>query len=74
MIDRLRGAATELEARRLDGVSLDSSGGTGDDYARLVTTNPEVAKKYGMHDEAEFMDDDGIDETKDAPSPDLPEP
>ena len=54
MIASLRGAAETLEAMRADGVTLDPEGGTGDDYAHLVTTDPDVARKYGMEDETEF--------------------
>ena len=54
MIATLRGAAETLEAMRADGVTLDSEGGTGDDYAYLITSDPEVAKKYDMHEESEF--------------------
>lgn len=58
MIVRLREAADELEAMRKDGVTLDPAGGTADDYAILVTSDPAIAKKYDMHDESEFWDDD----------------
>ena len=58
MIASLRQAADTLEAMRADGVVLDRGGGTADDYARLVTTDPEIAKKYGMHEEDEFWMDD----------------
>ena len=34
----------------------------GDDYAHLTTTDPDVAKKYDMHDESEFFDDEDHDE------------
>jgi hypothetical protein len=46
-----------LRSMLADGVTLDPEGGTSDDYAYLVTTDPIVAKKYGMHDEAEFWGD-----------------
>ena len=67
MIERLRGAVQTLEAMRADGVTLDPQGGAADDYAHLVTTDPEVAKKYDMHDESEFWgekesEDEGEDE------------
>lgn len=62
MIDRLRHAVESLEAMRADGVFLDPEGGTVDDYAYLVTTDPEIAKKYDMHEESEFF---GGDETDD---------
>lgn len=48
--------AEMLRSMRADGVTLDSDGGTTDDYAYLVTTDPEVARKYDMHDESEFID------------------
>jgi hypothetical protein len=54
MIATLQDATRTLEAMRADGVTLDPDGGTGDDYARLVTTDPQVAKKYGMDDESEY--------------------
>ncbi|HUY32631.1 MAG TPA: nucleotidyl transferase AbiEii/AbiGii toxin family protein [Pirellulales bacterium] len=58
MIEGAREAAALLDAMRADGVTLDSGGGTADDYAYLVTTDPEVARKYDMHDEREFLDED----------------
>lgn len=54
LINALGPAADELKAMRSDGVVLDSEGGTTDDYAHLVTTDPIVAKKYGMEDESEY--------------------
>ena len=54
MIEKLQEAADLLKAMRADGVVLDPQGGTGDDYARLVTSDPNVARKYDMHDETEF--------------------
>jgi len=54
MIETLRGAVDTLENMRGDGVTLDPEGGTADDYATLVTEDPEVAKKYDMHEESEF--------------------
>lgn len=53
----LRQAADELAAMKADGVTLEPASGTTDDYAYLVTTDPEVAKKYDMHDESEFLDE-----------------
>jgi hypothetical protein len=60
MIIAFGAAADELKAMRDDGAVLDPEGGTADDYAYLVTTDPAVAKKYGMEDETEFwgLDDD----------------
>lgn len=62
MIAMLQGAVEELEAMRADGVTLDPEGGTTDDYAYLVTTDPAIARKYDMHDESEYWgDDDDMD-------------
>jgi hypothetical protein len=58
MVAALRDAADQLEAMRKDGVTLDPDQGTGDDYAHLVTTDPEVAKKYDMLEESEYWGDD----------------
>lgn len=57
MIAALRSAADQLEAMRRDGVTLDPNGGTGDDYAQLLTTDPDVAKKYDMVEESEYWGD-----------------
>jgi len=58
MISTLQTASTTLQAMLADGVTLDPDGGTADDYALLVTSDPAVAKKYDMHDESEFLDED----------------
>ncbi len=58
----LEHAATELRAMMANGVVLDPDGGTSDDYAHLVTTDPDIAKKYDMHDESEFLDEADTDE------------
>jgi hypothetical protein len=58
MIAQFRSAVEELEAMKRDGVSLDPNGGTADDYALLVTTDPKVAAKYGMEDETEYWGED----------------
>lgn len=49
MVTRLREAASQLEAMLNDGIVLE--GGQEDDYARLVTSDPTVAAKYGMEQE-----------------------
>src|SRR6476620_5267416 len=54
MIAALRDAADTLAAMQRDGVTLESDQSVGDDYAHLVTTDPEIAKKYDMVDESEF--------------------
>jgi len=58
MIAALRDAANHLEDMRKDGVMLENDGSTGNDYARLFTTDPEVAKRYDMVEESEFWGDD----------------
>lgn len=70
MITLLQSAASELQEMLDDGVALSMGGGTADDYAYLVTSDPEIAKKYGMHDESEFWEDDEdeVDENNDASS------
>ena len=42
-----------LETMKRDGVTVESDG-VADDYVRLVTTDPDVAKKYDMVEESEF--------------------
>ncbi len=54
MAAALRMAANHLEAMLKDGVTLEPNGGIEDDYARLITLDPEVAKKYDMVEESEF--------------------
>ncbi|MDZ4687306.1 MAG: hypothetical protein SH850_19695 [Planctomycetaceae bacterium] len=54
MADVLQGAADLLRRMQADGVVLDPDGSTRDDYARLVTTDPGVAAKYGMEDERDL--------------------
>jgi hypothetical protein len=58
MASRLQAAADTLRAMIADGVALDPDSGTSDDYAYLVTTDPVIAKKYDLHDEKEFLDED----------------
>jgi hypothetical protein len=72
MIARLQAATDTLRSMLADGVTLDSKGGTADDYAYLVTTDPVIAKKYDMHDEKEFWGDDGEHEERDKDIQELP--
>jgi hypothetical protein len=65
MVAALRDAADHLEAMRKDGVTLDSDQGTEDDYAHLVTTDPEVAKKYDMLEESEYWSDEDAEDVDD---------
>lgn len=57
MITSLREAANKLEEMQKDGVSLENNRGTGDDYAHLVTMDPEIAKKHDMVEESDLWDD-----------------
>lgn len=59
MIAILGDAAEELRRMKEDGVTLDQAGGTGDDYACLVTTDPVVADRYDMHPDSEFFGEGG---------------
>lgn len=70
MIAALGAAAAELSAMRDDGVVLDPEGGTADDYAYLVTTDPAIAKKYGMEEEDEGWQEEPPEEgpSEEAPS------
>ena len=60
IIATLQSAAAELKAKRHEGVILDPSGGTADDNAYLVTTDPEIAKKYSMDDDDEGWDAEAV--------------
>jgi hypothetical protein len=53
MAEILEGAAEQLREMERAGVTLGD--GAVDDYAQLETTDPEVAKKFGLRDwEAEY--------------------
>jgi hypothetical protein len=56
MIALLRSAASELQEMLDDGVTLSIDDGASNDYAYLSTSDPEIAQKYGMHDESEFWE------------------
>lgn len=63
MAQILSSAAAELTAMIVDGVKLDPDGGTAHDYAMLYTYDPDIAHKYEMHPEDEYLDaDDNEDE------------
>lgn len=66
MIQELQSAVDYLKQMREDGVVLDPEGGTADDYAHLVTSDPIIAKKYGMEDESEYFELDGEDEEEES--------
>lgn len=58
IIASLPDAADILRRMRDDGVILDLQRRTSVDCVRLVTGDPDIARKYDMHDESEFWDDD----------------
>ena len=65
MIEMLREAADDLQKMKKRGVKLDPDGGTMDDCAMLVTTDPVVAqefKDWGFCDETEDTDEDDEDD------------
>lgn len=59
LIGRLRGAGDdtveELEAMRRAGVTLAREAVAGENEIWLLTTDPEVARNYNMHEETEFL-------------------
>ena len=61
LADQRRQAAEELERMQRDGVVLENRGAR-DGSMFLVTDDPEVAKKYGMVEEAEFWDPDEVED------------
>ena len=48
MADLLQGAATDLREMAAAGAVLAPDGGVEDDYANLVTTDPDVAERFGF--------------------------
>lgn len=59
MAASLSQAAATLNAMLADGVQLEENGGVTEDYAYLITTNLEIAKKYDMHEKSEFWGEEG---------------
>lgn len=55
LVSRLTGVDDELADMLRDGVSIEH-GGNDPDYVLLVTTDPEIARKYDMHEESEFFE------------------
>ena len=70
MISMLRESADHLQQMFQDGVILNDSDSTCDDYALLVTTDAKIAEKYGMIEESEYWDEDSDapDDTPDSES------
>lgn len=54
-IDSLEKAASILKSMRAHGVVLEPAAASGGVDFYLVTTDPDVARKYDMHDEDEFL-------------------
>lgn len=63
MIESLRAAADQLHEMRRAGVILDDSSGIADDYATLVTTDPNVASKFGIEEGREYLDNEDDEST-----------
>jgi hypothetical protein len=53
---RLNPANSELGTMKMDGVILEASS-EADGHVRLVSTNPQIAERYGMVDESELWPD-----------------
>jgi hypothetical protein len=66
VIEKLGDAVELLKQMRADGVDVDPDGGTANDYIHLVTTDPEIAKKYDMHDEREFWGEEFEDDSNES--------
>jgi hypothetical protein len=64
MIESLRAAADQLHEMRWAGVILDDNSEMADDYATLLTTDPNVASKFGMEEEREYLDKEDDESTK----------
>jgi hypothetical protein len=61
LVDSLRSIgqssdADVLAAMRQDGITLDTENAAPTGLARLFTDNPDVAAKYDMHEESEFLE------------------
>lgn len=59
LVSRLAGVDDELAGMLRDGVTIDH-GRNDPDYVLLVTTDPEIARKYDMHEESEFLEADEL--------------
>lgn len=60
MISMLQGAVDTLKEMREAGVQFDPEGGTGDDYVRLFTTDEALAKRFGLHEEPDYDEEDAV--------------
>lgn len=56
MAASLEEAAATLRAMLADGVTLEPRGGAVENGVHLATTDPDVARKYDMHEESEFLE------------------
>lgn len=59
MIAALHQAAELIAEMKRDGVQLESQAGAADDYVYLTTTDPDIARKYGMTEEGELWEAGG---------------
>ncbi len=58
MIVALRAAADRLDELKTAGVTLDADSGIADDYASLVTFDPDVASRFEIEEEREYLEED----------------
>ena len=58
VIAALEAAIADLRAMRDAGIQL--AGPIQDDYAYLVTTDPDVAEAYGLQEDEDFEDDEDL--------------
>jgi len=69
--DEVRQQAATLQEMLAAGVTIDADGAEPDDSVYLVTTDPDVARRFGMHDESEFWPDEA--DGPEPPTGSLPE-
>lgn len=65
MVAGLEGAVAILKEMGDAGVTLDDDGGVADDYARLVTTDREVAQRFDFEEVECFDEDEEFDDCGD---------
>jgi nucleotidyltransferase AbiEii toxin of type IV toxin-antitoxin system len=61
LVDRVRPASETLKAMLADGVKLERTRNRTTTRPYFATTDPEVAAKYDMHDESEFLFNEGTE-------------
>jgi hypothetical protein len=65
MIESLRAAAGQLDVRGKSGATREGDV-ANEDYPTRVTTEPNVANKFGMEEKREYLDEER-DDGKDTP-------